>query len=361
MPTSKSDSRSRRPGLTGRMALLVMALCLPQQGCGVGYVLSNGLYQMELLAARKPVTEVRAQCALTDAQRQALDLVEDVKGFGSEIGLSGMANYETVAAGWDHKIWNLSGCDPLSFEPETWWFPIVGRVPYLGYFVEEDAREKVRSLEAAGLDVYLRTAGTYSTLGWFEDPLLVPMLDWEPYDLINTVLHELTHATIWLPGSVGFNESFANFVGEKAAFAYIESRYGRSSIFYEDAARTVADRQVWRTLLKGLFDELSQLYADEDLSDEAKLTRKAEIFASVPERIGRAGFAESQQWLSYASRTTWNNARLVQFRTYNSNREWFQAIFDAHGGDLLPFMKAIETIVEDADDPYQALREAAGR
>ena len=88
----------------------------------------------------------------------------------------------------------------------------MGRVPYLGFFRRKDAEPWIRRLENQGYETYIRTAGAYSTLGWFEDPVLPGMLKWSDYRLADTVLHELAHATVWIKGSVKFNESFASFV-----------------------------------------------------------------------------------------------------------------------------------------------------
>ncbi len=349
-----------KPIITHPIAALALttALALTAQSCGVGYVLESAYYQMELLAARQPTEEVKANCDLTDTQRQSLELVSDVKRYGAQIGLAGSANYDTIAVGWDHKIWNISACDPLSFEARTWWFPIVGTVPYLGFFNEEDAREQEAALAAEGLDVFVRTAGAYSTLGWFEDPILTPMLSWGTYDLANTVLHELTHTTVWVPGSVAFNESFANFVGDVAALRYIEDRHGRQSALWTQTTALIEDRRRWVEVQKGVYADLEALY-DSDLDDPTKLERKAQIFGSVPERVDALGFANADLYQRVARERVWNNALLIQFRAYNNNRQWFQALLDRHDGDLLAFMRAIEALADDADDPFEALERAA--
>ncbi len=345
--------------LTRHPATLATLAALTLSGCGVGYVLENGLTQMALLQSRRPIAEVRQSCPLEPAQAEALDLIEDVKRYGVEIGLAGSDNYETLAVGWDHAIWNLSACDPLSFTPETWWFPIVGRVPYLGFFDEERAMEQAEALRAEGLDVYLRTAGAYSTLGWFEDPVLISMLSWTPYTLIDTVLHELTHATVWIPGSVAFNESFASFVGQKAAFGYLRARYGESSEIFRASVRDAQDAERWIALLKVLYDELDALYKDPSIPDPEKLDRKAAAFDALPALVDAGGFHEPALYKAWIARRAWNNALLAQFRTYNSNHQWFQVIFEREGEDLARFMAAIARIADEGGDPYAALERAA--
>lgn len=337
------------------MGALACAALLSQPGCGVGYVLNSAYHQMALLASREPVEAVRARCELRPSEVAALDLIADAKRYGEEIGLAGSANYDTIAVGWDHIIWNVSGSAPLAFESKTWWFPIVGRVPYLGFFNEAEAREAAAAMEAEGLDVMVRTAGAYSTLGWFEDPILPPMLTWEPYDLVNTVLHELTHATVWVPGSVDFNESFANFIGDVAAFRYLRDRYGEDSAEVQSALTLNEDRDAWRRVLQGLTEELERVYADTTMSDDAKRTRKGELFATLHQRIDDEAFHAPQPYHRYVEGRPFNNALLLQFRTYNNQRDLFEALLERCGGDLQIMMKRVGQF---SGDPYEALEAA---
>lgn len=336
---------------------LAALACVP--GCKVGYLISSGYYQAELLASREPVSELREQGVLSPAQIQRLDLIADVKAYGAEIGLSATDNYETLAWKWERTIWNVTGCDPLSFTPKTWWFPVVGRFPYLGYFREQDARELEHKLQAEGLDTYVRTAGAYSTLGWFKDPILPDMLAWSDYRLADTVLHELAHATLWVPGSVQFNESYANFVGEVSALRYLQTRRGAHDPELLATIQRQADRDRFRDLLHGLYGDLDAVYQDATLSDAEKLARKEELLGpELLRRVEAAGLTNQEAYLKMVRETEWNNARLVQFKTYNSNEALFAAILEEQDGDLLAFIGRIEEITADADEPFTALQAA---
>jgi predicted aminopeptidase len=327
--------------------------------CGVGYVLSSGYYQAELLASRRPIAAVLDEGGLGAGQEQRLRLIPEIKAYGKGLGLAATDNYDTLAQGWDRTIWNVSASAPLAFEPVTWWFPVVGRVPYLGYFVEDDARTQEVALLADGYDVHLRTAGAYSTLGWFRDPVLPGMLRWSEADLAETVFHELAHATLWVPGSVSFNESFANFVGEASVERYLADRYGADGAPRMALGVANRDAQRFEAVLHGLYEDLDTVYGDPALAEDEKAARKEALYASLAARTIAAGLENPTPYLENIRRTTWNNARLAQFRTYNSNAVWFEAVLARNDGDIRAFIDDIAKITRGRPDPFAALEAAA--
>lgn len=325
-------------------------------GDRVVYLVGAARFQGELLWGRVP----NEQAQLSPDRMQKLALVPEIKAFGREIGLAAMNNYDTVNPTWDRTIWNVSAADPVRFENRSWWFPIVGSVPYLGFFDETKANALVDELESEGLDVYKRTAGAYSTLGWFEDPLTPNMLDWSEHHLANTILHELAHATVWIPGSVQFNESFANFVGDEASDRYMRGKYGDDSEQVATMQARIADSQRWRALLRELYRELDAVYEDEALDRSAKLARKQAAFDGLAARVDAAGFQHPERYVKAAREGTWNNARMMQYRTYNRSTDWFAKLYEQQDRDLLAFMHRVEEVTAGADDPYRALALAVG-
>jgi len=343
----------------GALFLIVgMGLSLVVPGCSVGYLIRSGYFQAELMLSRVAVEEARASGRLDEDQLRALDDFADVKQFGAEIGLSSTENYETIAQDWPRKIYNITACDPAAFEPKRWWFPIVGSVPYLGYFREEELRAARERLEEQGLDVYTRGVGAYSTLGWFEDPILPWMLDWSTSRIAQTTLHELVHATLWIPGSVKFNESFANFVGKEAALRYLQDRHGEGHILTLKALKSREDSRSLRLLLHEVYTELDELYSDPDLDHAEKMDRKGHILQSIESRVLATDFNDPERIIRSVRKGEWNNARMIQFKAYNHNQEHFQTLLDAHDGDLLAFIETVGRLTEDAEDPFKAIRAA---
>jgi predicted aminopeptidase len=343
--------------------LLALLAGLGSTACRVAYLGRAAWHQAELLALRKPIHEVleseRHRARFTPEQTDKLALIPEIKRFGEDLGLAGSGNYETISARWERQISNLSVCAPLSLEPVGWWFPIVGRVPYLGFFRDQDVRRWEARYRERGYDVYVREVAAYSTLGWFRDPVLPAMLEWEEFRLAEVVLHELTHATLWVPGSVGFNETFANVVGERSATRWMEQRYGASSPEVLAMWEQREDKERWRTLLQDLYNDLDNLYNYSDISTPERLEHKRMLFDSLPARVSSAGFHDPAPYLRAAHQGPWNNARLAQHRTYNQSREAFDLLLEAREGDLREFIQDVRNATWKKDDPWLALEIAA--
>lgn len=368
---------------TRAVACLVALLVLP--GCGVRYVLRSGYYELELLSSGVPATKVLEDHVLSAGQEQRLELIPSLKAYGARLGLRTENKYDNVAVGWPRTIWNLTACDPLSFSPRTWWFPIVGRISYLGYFTDPDADAMKAKMLDQGLDVYVRSAGAFSTLGWFRDPVLPGMLSWSEADLADTLFHESAHATLWIPGESAFNESFAEAVGTASMHNWMVDRYGRDSRQFTSVLRGERDSEAYIAILHELYAELDAVFANPALDPESKLHRKAELYASIPDRIAASQIEDRAHWAARAKKREWNNAVLIQFKTYDVAGEDFAAVLDRQrivdsgpdgvrgtGDDvdtgkysISGFISGIEAITRPngrwVRDPVVALKAAVGR
>ncbi|TNE87384.1 MAG: hypothetical protein EP330_18115 [Deltaproteobacteria bacterium] len=324
-----------------------------------GYLLRQGLHQASMLYGRMPVSEARRRGLLSEDDEAALERVDDILAFGAEIGLFTGERYTSIHPSWDKTVYNVSACQPDAFKPVRWSFPVVGRLPYLGFFDEVAATSASRHLRQRGYDVYQRTAGAYSMLGWLEDPLLPHMLRWNESRLSSTLLHELTHATLWVPGSVAFNESFANFVGQEAALRYLIARHGDDSDEVAREHERREDREAYAGMLRELYMELDTLYQS-DRPREDKLRAKAAILAALPQRTAGLGLHQTKAYVRSVRSGEWNNARLVQYRTYNRSSAWFEALLEQENGDLVRFIDRVEALGRSGEEPYAALAHAVG-
>lgn len=289
--------------------------------------------QDDLFARARPLDEAIADPRVAPEVRRQLGLVARVKRFGERHGLAPTKSYEEYAdLEREAAVWVVSAAEPLRLVPTTWRFPIVGEVPYLGWFDKADAQDLGRELEARGLDVSVREARAYSTLGWFRDPVLSTMLKDGPEELVDVVLHESMHATHYVPSQTVYNESLANFVATKLTERYLRDRLGASPYRLHDhreREHTYA-RRVER--LHATHDELERLYAS-PLDDEAKLARKRAILDAVQRELGLA--------------IELNNAALLQARAYDSGAAGFEALLAACGDDMRRFVTALKRIGPD--------------
>src|SRR6185503_15829524 len=241
-------------------------------------------------------------------------------------------------------------------EPYTWWFPIVGRVPYKGYFDFEAARRAARNLYEDGYDVSLRPSDAFSTLGWFNDPLLSTSLKRDSIDLANTVIHELTHNTYYAPGSAPFNESFASFVGARGAAAFFRARGQPAAAARADASWE--DEKILGEFWSSLARSLDSAYAAHPESRDARIRVRDTIYSRARATL-ISDIAPRLQTVSpwYAERVPLDNASLLARRVYARNLELFDAVYAREGTNL---KRAIGRVIGLAKaspkDPYDALR-----
>jgi predicted aminopeptidase len=335
----------------GAVAAALLAVCLA--GCGVGYVARAGYEEARILWRREPIAAVLARPDLDPDLRAQLELVGAVRAFASErLGLRVGGQYDSLAAvDADQVVHVVTAAPRTRLEPITWWFPIVGRVPYRGYFDRADAEAFAAALEREGNDAMVRPAVAFSTLGWFDDPLLSTMLDDDPTRLAETVIHELVHATRYVPGQAAFNESLATFVGLCGAERFFAER-GDDGRAARLAARW-ADAQTFSTALAAVIVRLRQAYAGD--IDEPQ--RQA-LFAALQADVA------AQQWLTPEYAAFWrrpiDNAVIVHDRLYADRLSLFDAALGCAGDDLPATVAAILARLDDHHDPWGAVT-ALGR
>ena len=205
----------------GVVALIVSA-------CSPMYVIKAGIAEAKILRARQPLHEVILDPETDERTKAKLTFVVEARQYAIEVLRLKVGDSYTSFTQLDKDTLALvlSAATRDRFASKTWWFPVVGRVPYKGYFDEGDALRDQQELEDDGFDTYLRPTAAFSTLGWFADPLLSTLLRRDEVDLVETVLHELSHAHLFVRGQVGFNESFATFVGRVGAIEFFCNRQG---------------------------------------------------------------------------------------------------------------------------------------
>lgn len=342
-------SRIRRIG--PRLAALTVLL-VTLSGCASGYVLRAGYEEMRILWRRRPIAEVLAGGTAPD-MRAKLELTLAVREFARDrLGLSVRGSYASVAQVDDDQVVHLVTAAPRTrLIPYTWWFPIVGRVPYRAYFDQHDAQSLAAGLERDGYDTYVRPAVAFSTLGWFDDPLLSSLLRFDEVSLAEIIVHELLHNTVYLPGQTAFDESFASFVGCRGAVEFFTARNDDRRV--ARARDLCADQLTFSRDLGDLVTRLESSYAAGIVGPErTALFEAAQVqFRSRPWRTD-----------SYRDfgRDRLNNAVIVHHWLYAQRLDLFEQALASQGNDLARMIVWVTKTVRGASEPFTALAGALG-
>jgi len=293
---------------------------------------------MAILNRARPIEEVLEDQTTPPKTKALLSEVSRMKAFGERYGLKPTSNYaEYVKLDRDAVVYVVSACHPLRFEPKEWSFPIVGGFPYLGWYSRDGAEEYAKELRRDGLDVDVRGAPAYSTLGWFRDPILstmIPSGDRAVGELVEVILHESLHATVYVNHQAFFNESLASFVSEKLTPLYLRETRGKNSPEEKAYLAGLAYQTKYYRRMHEAYVELDALYQS-SVSDERKVEKKAEIIRKLKSDLGIPPEREI------------NNATLVGYKEYGGNREVFDRALAKCGGDLRRFIRALEKIDEE--------------
>jgi len=338
-------------------ATLPLLLAAAFAACSPLYVLQAGVEEARILSRRRPIARVIEDPATDSVTRHKLRLVLQARDYAHRVlGLDAGDSYTTYSyVDSDTLLMVVSGARKDRFEAHTWWFPIVGHVPYKGFFDFDDAYDEAARLERAGYDAYVRPSGAFSTLGWFNDPLLNTLLRYDDVSLAGTVIHEILHNTVYVPSRIAFNESFASFVGERGAIAFFCDRDGAASRTCTAAQDSWHDQLLYGDFLTGLVTELEALYGS-DVAYEEKLRRREQLFAAAKERFT----AEVEPRLRTGAyrgftRRPLNNATLIGTRLYYDRLHLFDDVFRHYAGDVAAATHAIIAAARTRpDDPWTA-------
>jgi predicted aminopeptidase len=306
---------------------LFTALALPLfSGC---YTLKQGAAMLGYLG--KAVPPEKLDTSQNQEAAAFVARVADIRRFAmEELGLKESKNYTRyVEIDRDYLAAVVSGCAADSFTRHEWQFPVVGTVPYKGFFNEEDAKKEAAKLKGRGLDVWVRRVDAFSTLGWFKDPLYSYMKEYSDYQLADLLIHELLHATVFVRGRVQFNEQLAEFVGTYGARLYIESRFGADSAEYRDIDSHSADHKAYRLFLVDLCKELDAVYTRSDLDRDAKLAEKERIIKAAQGRFDKEYKTrfQSDNYRGFSSIQV-NNAYLDLYRLYYEEDNFIANLYE---------------------------------
>jgi predicted aminopeptidase len=330
------------------MLTALVSLSLATSACYLGH-LARG--QARLLCSRVPVADFLREPGTDPGLRAKFDRVAEVRGYARELGLDVGDRY-TEYAPWpgDFVVTMVVAARPGEVVPLTSWFPIVGAVPYRGYFDEQSATAEAQRLRARNLDVCQQRVRAYSTLGWFDDPLTGPMLRQDDGALVETLFHELLHATVFVPGDPEFNEGVAAFFGQEARVRFYAERDGAAA--GERERRLVTEQRTLRAEILAMRRAVESLYTMEP-PGPARDAKRAKLEAMTRGRIAALDLS-GRDAPELAAAILLGDACLAISGTYHADNAALTAVLDALGGDLPAFLARVEAAA-DADDPRTAL------
>jgi predicted aminopeptidase len=337
-----------------RLPALALGASLALGGCGIADYYWQGFSgQVGVLAGARPVDDVLA--TTTDARLAGrLRLAREIRQYASrELALPDNGSYTRYTdLGRPFVVWNVFATAPLSLEPRQWCFPVVGCVAYRGYFNEADAKAEAARLHALGDDVHVGGVPAYSTLGWFDDPLLSSFVRYPDTALARLVFHELAHQVVYVRDDSMFNESFASAVEEAGIARWIAAQEGTPAHarLVAEQARSDRLRALFKRVVRDARAELASVYAS-DASDHIKRARKVAVYdgmraAYEAAKAGEAGLAAFDRWFAGHDGRGPNNASLAAVALYDDKVPAFRALLDEVQGDLPAFYERVRALAK---------------
>ncbi len=297
-----------------------------------------------MVAKRQPIARLLRAPTTPPALKAQLSEVLAIRQFAVQaLHLPDNASYRGYTdLQRQYVVWNVVATPPFSMTPQQWCFPVVGCVSYRGYFRQRRAADFAAPLRQRGDDVAVIGVPAYSTLGWFDDPVLNTTITWPKARLASLIFHELTHQVLYIKGDTSFNESFAVTVEEEGVSRWLEQRQDAMTLArYREERRR---KEQFTQLVMTTRAELVQLY-DKDMNADERVTAKARTFAALRERYQRL----KTEWGGYAGYDRWfaqdlNNAHIAALNTYHEYVPAFRALLAQQQGDLPAFYAAVRVL-----------------
>jgi len=350
----------RRVGRVALALVLLVVAWLALSATG-RYLVRAAFAEAKILARRRSIVEMVNDSSTSPAVARKLRLVLEARSFAVDsVGLRAKESFTTYSPlDRDTLVLVLSGAYRDRLVAKTWWFPIVGSVPYKGFFDFNAAKAAAKSLAGDGFDVYLRPSPAFSTLGWFNDPLLSTSLRADSIDLVDTIIHELTHNTFYASGQAVFNESFANFVGARGSAWFFRSRGDTSSANVADARWS--DEKLLSAFWGRLYHRIDSAFKAHPNDSTARLAVRDTMYARARrELVDSLGPQFRTIGPRTLERVRLDNAALLARRIYDTDLDLFDAVWESEGKDLRRTVeRTINLAKSRPKDPFAALRQTA--
>ncbi len=336
-------------------------LLLFLSSCQIGYYFSSGVNQWKMANTRELIDETLfTKHTFTDEQKSKILLSQKARFFAFEkLKLKETKNYSTyIDLKRPYVTWVVQAAEKWEMKNYQWSYPIVGDMPYKGFFNEEDAQAEAREMQKKGYDTYVRGVSAYSTLGWFQDSLLSSMLRYKEHDLVNTIIHEVVHTTIYIKNNADFNERLAVFIGAKGSEMFYKELEGEHSKTLELIKNENADDVLFAQFISDELASIDKWYTENrkethtEADEKAREARLALVIDDFTNKLKPT--LKTNSYFKF-EKEKMNNARLGMYKTYMENLDHFEVLYKKLNGDLLKFIEVVKTL-EKSDDPEEDLK-----
>lgn len=333
--------------------LISIVLLFSMSACSsIDYFAHLAKGQVSLLWQREDVNELLESEETPSKLKSRLILSQKIRDFAStelELPLgNAYTSYSDLQR--PYVVWNVYAAPELSFESYTWCYPLLGCLAYRGYYNEPRAQRAGKILEDQGYEVKVGGVQAYSTLGFFDDPLLNTFIFKHEVAFVELLIHEISHRKLYIKDDTKFNENFATAVATLGAEQWY--RLAKNENLYGEYQRHKLMHQTLVSFVLAYKDQLSSLYADELKSDAEKKLHKKEVFAKMFEDF--EAFKKIHKldnrydlWVH-----SMNNASLLTLANYQELVPGFMALFHQQGSNWSSFYKAVEKLAE-LDQPLR--------
>ena len=336
---------------------LIIILMTPiLHGCSLTYLAKVSYHQLKVLNRRVPIDKVLNNPQVDESTKEKLRLVEEIKGFAeSFLKLKKSNNYTSfVQLDRPYITYLLRVSSANQLESYQWKFPFVGTFPYKGYFSLEEAQAAAKEFPEDKYDTYIRGVSAYSTLGWFDDPILSSMLRYDNHTLVDSIIHETVHATIFIKGQTDFNERLANFVAHIGTELFYKSKEGEGSPTVQIIENKNYDEILFSTFISTEIKNLRQWYKD----NKSLLTKvsKTKRLKNIQDNFtGKLKPKLKSSDYDYFPQLKLNNAILLTYDTYINDLSDFKKLYIKMGKDFFKMVTYLKTLEKSAD-PQKALK-----
>lgn len=327
--------------------------------CTHCFYVKQGYFVLHYSFAAQKNDKILERNDVSDSTRVFLELVNEIREYAFDsIGLRRNRNYtKMVQVENDYLINVVSACKKTGFEKYLWKFPFFGKAPYKGYFDKEDAASEGKRLDKKGYDVYIGKSDAFSTLGILSDPLYSYMQHYSEYALASMIIHEQTHATLYIKNNVDFNEQTAVFVGDQGGINFIRHKYGEHSDKYKNIFLTKGDYDVFIQSLRDLYHVLDSVYKQELLSESEKIVKKEEIINSYKKNLtdNYSAYFKTENYRSI-DKAKINNAYITAKMTYHKDLSVFDSLYKR---DMYSLQKSLSYLksLKNEEKPFDRMRE----